>query len=359
MISVIQLARVPNKDCTVDEVLIDEKSDQFMTKKTGETKVLFSRISFNKMSSTSNSTCWGYVGTYLSTNPKVDDYYELYLLNIVLNFVTSLTAILGNALVFVGILSSSNLRMIPSYWLISSQVLTDFSLGLSQPVLSAYMALEIQGKGNDFCALAVVVLFLCFFLLTATGIGLAALSMDRFLAIRLKTRYKTVVTRRRIAICIGIKWTSSFVISIIAILLNNHKTTSIMFFCYLAITSTIIWSSYVNAIRLLRAHIQDISPSQDRDGNQTNLTIDVHKYQRSLWTMFVLVIISVVFGIPLGVSWIYLYKEGLNVRTMTMTFTATTFMNLNSSMNPLIYIFRMNDIKRACRALLQKLRQAF
>lgn len=317
------------------------------------------------MASNSTIQCSGYVGRYYATNPKVEDYYEFYIVNSVLNAVSALPAIVGNSLVFVGILTTPRLRGIPSYWLISSQVFTDLGLGLCQPMISVYMIAEMKRDNNHTCALALITMFTCFFLLTATGIGLTALSVDRFLAIRLKTRYKTFVTSRRVTKTIVFQWLFALLLAIIAVLSNNHRHISIMFLCFVLTCNSITMFCYTSAVKLLRAHMKEISPKQTEASNpksqpnNLNATIDVHKYKKSLWTMILIVFLMMIFGTPLAITWIYLYIYDLNVDGMNIMYATTTFFNLNCTVNPLIYILRMNDIKSACKTLVRKMWQFF
>lgn len=312
--------------------------------------------SFENSSNFTSECVEGFIGDYYSTNPNVNKFFGLFVINIVINAISAVSAICGNTIVLTGILITPNLRRTPSYWLIGSQVFSDLAIGLTQPLLSVLFAAEIS-KGVDVstkCALGQAILFMCYFLLSATGLSLTALSIDRFLAIRLKTMYKVTVTPKRVGLTITCLWVFSLTLAVIAIHVDDYRCVSIMFLCFASSCSTTITICYTCAIKALKVHMKGINPSRAKPPtNSKKAAIDIHKYKRTLWTMIIIVFVLMVFAIPMCTSWIYIFFKGIQVDSIAIMLTSTTVFNLNSSISPCIYI-RMNDIRGASKNVLRK-----
>ena len=115
----------------------------------------------------------------------------------VLNIFMSITAFLGNTLILVALRKASFLHP-PSKLLLRSLATTDLFVGLvSEPMYAIYLIATIRGSWT-VCRYALSSLFIAGYILAAVSLlTLAAISVDRLLALLLGLRYRQIVTLKR------------------------------------------------------------------------------------------------------------------------------------------------------------------
>jgi hypothetical protein len=122
---------------------------------------------------------------------------------------------------------------------------------------------------------------------------LTAISVDRYLAIRLKMQYRSVVTVRRIRHLLVMIWILSF-FAMCSPLFN----TSVLIYsvscgvCY-TICLFVILFCYTMSYRSLKIHCAQIQPQGNPQPNNTpqSNAIDVLKYRKLLKTMILVVVL--------------------------------------------------------------------
>ena len=122
-----------------------------------------------------------------------DELYSLHVASLVMNILLAFVAIIGNVVVLVAISRTPSLHT-PSYALLFSLAITDLGVGLIvQPphIITTVWRMRIIKEIS--CGIV-----LCFFIstvafLAASCLTMTAISIDRFLAIYLRVRYRVVV----------------------------------------------------------------------------------------------------------------------------------------------------------------------
>ena len=145
------------------------------------------------------------------SNPAnhVNAVYEIQVLTCLLNAIFAVVATLTNGFIVTAIVRTPSLHS-PSNFLLGCLSLTDFLTGLVvQPavvVVSALMArsrddiANIEIHLNNVCIAFTFYLFVATILSSMTLLNLTAISVDKYLALRLHLRYKELVTIQRVAI---------------------------------------------------------------------------------------------------------------------------------------------------------------
>ena len=129
-----------------------------------------------------------------------------HIVNIVLNAFSACTAIILNSLTIHAIRKTSSLPN-PLKTLLLSLVVSDLAVGLlSQPLYIAAMVIGFKKyipwpEGGTSEIFSIVCL-----LSYASFLGVMALSVDRFLAIRLHLRYQELVTHKRVVAVVISIW---------------------------------------------------------------------------------------------------------------------------------------------------------
>ncbi|TNN10211.1 Octopamine receptor beta-2R [Schistosoma japonicum] len=147
------------------------------------------------------------------------------ILNIIKGILYSLiiiSALFGNALVFIAFIQFTRLQRIRTNLFLISLAIADFIVALLVMPFNAIMSL-LNFKwifGKTFCNIynATDVLFS-----TASILHLCCISMDRYIAVMHPLNYESRMSKKLIIILLCLTWTLSFVISYIPILMEWHK----------------------------------------------------------------------------------------------------------------------------------------
>lgn len=120
--------------------------------------------------------------------------------------VLTIPTMLLNSLIIWVIFKTKSLYT-PSYILLCSLALTDFGAALVSFPLNAYWKiLELTGKTRDICTTFDIGFTFAFAFFSASELTVTALSVDRYLAIRLKSFYRAKVTNRRVVKAVAVIW---------------------------------------------------------------------------------------------------------------------------------------------------------
>ena len=126
------------------------------------------------------------------------------------NFLFSITAILGNTLILIALHKESSLHK-PSKLLYRCLAITDLLVGLvTEPVYAFYFTLEDTERWFSFCFYSAAIATVSFTILTSVSLlTMTAISVDRLLALLLGLRYRHIVTLRRVRALVIFFWIPS------------------------------------------------------------------------------------------------------------------------------------------------------
>jgi len=115
----------------------------------------------------------------------------------VLNSFLSVTAFLGNALILIALHKESSHHP-PSKLLLRWLSTTDLCVGLNAEPLAVTYLMSIADEHWNICRYALVTIFITSYIVFFVSVGtLAAISVDRLLALSLGLRYRQVVSLKR------------------------------------------------------------------------------------------------------------------------------------------------------------------
>ena len=118
----------------------------------------------------------------------------------VLNSFLSVTAICGNAFV-ISVIWRREALHVPSNILLCCLAMSDLVVGLiSQPSFVIYKVAEIKGYFNVYCAARLLQSCSGWLFSAVSGLTMCAISVDRYLALKLHLRYTAVVTVPRVLV---------------------------------------------------------------------------------------------------------------------------------------------------------------
>ena len=273
--------------------------------------------------------------------------------NCVVNLALAFLAITGNALVLYGVWKTPSLRS-PSILLLCGLASTDLCVGLIvQPLVIAGCFINLYSRFENLKlilqkAYQTIGLFLCgTSLFIMTGI-----SIDRLIAIVKPLHYPSIVTSSRVTRVL------------VAILAVNALTASTRFwelrvlfaststFTLICLSISIICQATI--YKIMRRHrFQIQSQIQAFEDNTTRASMA--NLRKSAFNVFVVFIVLVICYFPYHVVYI-VYFTGKAGDLKLWFLLSMTVVFLNSALNPLLYCWRIREIRLA---VLQKLRRLF
>ena len=286
-----------------------------------------------------NSFCDRFDGYRYSTTVGNAPFKTAFFVNAALNVPFAIIATLANALVIISIWRSPSLHT-PASMLLIGLAMSDLGVGLIvQPFFIARLiSFAKQGTANFTCiALTITGAFLS----VVSFKTLTAISLERCLSLRLHLRYEDVVTMKRVRRILAVVWLWSGISAIVwVVFVPSYK--SHYFAIGIALCLVISTVAYVKIYRIARSHRRQIKSHQvAADPN------NLRRRKKSSWNMFlvycVLLCCYLPWSIMLAVGKITGYKTW---NWIAINFTLT-IVNINSSINPLIYCYRMREIRKA------------
>lgn len=266
----------------------------------------------------------------------------------VLNVSLSITAFLGNMLVIVALHRVPSLHP-PSKLLLSCLVSSDLCVGLiSLPVYVTYILTPEYSRRCLY--LRYMTLITNVFFGGVSLFTLTAISVDRLLALLLRLRYSQEVTLRRAWISVVIGWTLCAAISLM--FLYNFRVTIFivvtLMFLYITI-STFCYLKIYCTLRHHQAQVQEHVYQGQLNGG--GIPLNIARYKKTVstarWVQMTLLACYLPFGVFVAVrGYTGISRPSLDPLLWAAT---SSFVYLNSSLNPLLYCWRIIEVRQAVK----------
>ena len=266
--------------------------------------------------------------------------------------ILSPVAVAGNALVLAAIWRNASLRT-PCYILLATLAFSDFGNGiLTQPVyvsidffLLTEAQLKIMTAVSNGCGM---------FLSSMTLLILTVMSIERWLQM---TR-RSLVTVRKTCLVVAALFLVAIPVTVFRVLyaskgthrlISNISIISMSLVC-LGMTSAF----YFKVFRIIRRHQQQIQTNQSTQ-NFGQPAINFVKYKRSVFSILYILALFYLSFLPICISVALI--QVLNNPELTKAFfdVAMVFVFLSSSLNPLLYLWRMRDIRNEVAHLVKQI----
>ena len=267
--------------------------------------------------------------------------------NCVLNGFLSYTAIVLNIITIQALRKTSSLPKTLKTLLLSLSI-SDLGVGLLvQPLYVASLAMEItknsKNTDNIIAYWAVVkaaaisgslFAFVSFF-------GVFAITVDRFLAIHLHLRYQELVTQKRVVAAVISLWVCS--VSIASFLSVLVSVFSVMLVVCIITTGLL----YCKIYAAVRHHTNQIHTLQVQQVTQNGDMANTARLRKTAVATFYVYILFSVCYLPIACAGLATMIHGKNAFLSHLWFVTSTVVYLNSSLNPLIYSWKMRHIRQA------------
>ena len=263
----------------------------------------------------------------------------------VLKSFLSVTAFLGNALILTALHKESSLHP-PSKLLLRSLAQTDLCVGLIvEPLAVTYCISVVNGNWNT-CSLLIEASFItgCWLRPLSFGI-LAAISVDRLLALLLGLSYRQVVTLNRTYEIVSTLGLLSGIFSTMYFL----RKPLTMWYSMIATAMYLIISilSYTTIFFTLRHHQNQVQ-DQVEQPNQTD-QLNIARYKKAVSTAIWLQLTLVACNLPYGIVEALLTVSGSSASLYHAWIYSHTLVYLNSSLNPILYCWKLDEVRQAVK----------
>ena len=192
------------------------------------------------------------------------------------------------------------------------------------------------------------------FLSYATFFGVVALTADRFLALHLHLRYQELVTHKRVVAVVISIWILSAIPMLLSIWIPNAVgiiLVSVESVCYL--TTAFFYFKIYLAVRhhSNQNHVLQAQLAQNNKGDMTNAA---RERKAAVGTLYVYLVFLICY-LPNTCYWIVHRSVGPSTMLSQFVLYANTLIYLNSSLNPLIYSWKMRHVRHAIMGILRNI----
>ena len=291
--------------------------------------------------------------TLACVTPSTGLYQQIILVG--LNILLSITAILGNALVVLALHKESSLHP-PSKLMFRCLAITDLGVGVvSQPLFAAKLMLVFNGQQTlcyhlTISAYTLSIVFSGVSLLTVTLIGI-----DRLLALSLGLRYRQVVTLRRVRAVTSCFWFLSVTLALMQRFWNHLILARVI---SAAISLCLVTSvfCYLRIFYVLRHQQAQVQNQFQRQGQQNDLAVgsplNIMLYRKTVSTGIWVQVTLVACYLPESLVFPLVYAGQISL--IPVGKYTLTVMYLNSTLNPIVYCWKIKPLREALKNIMKQ-----
>ena len=286
---------------------------------------------------------------FFGTSTDVEDFRPLVVANCVFNSFLCYTTIILN-IVTIHAIRKTALLPKPLRTLLLSLAASDVGVGvLVQPLYISAVVSGLKRKRIDcisYKGLYVVINLFCI----SSLLNVVTISVDRFLAVHLHLRYQELVTHKRVIAAVISIWLLSAIISSIVIwnplfIISRVAGFVNMIVCLILVV-IVYWRIYI-VLKGQKNQIQSLQIQEAKQGVQNGDLLNFLKLQKSALGTFYVFIVFVICYLPSHILLFLPLAPPLSPISLNEAWPyAVTLVFLNSSLNPVIYCWKMEPIRR-------------
>lgn len=286
------------------------------------------------------------------------DFYKVTLPVLVAIAILSPVAVVGNGMVLAAIWRNPSLRT-PSYILLAGLAFTDFCTGIiSEPFLVAKELLDrlinLPDRNTWPFAYSIVtsISYCCFeYFFNFTLLIMTFMSIERWLHMS----RRSLLTVRRVCQIIAVLLFIP-ILFVVYLFQGTYKFSylyaniSFVLLC-LFVTSV----AYFNVLRIIRRHQQQIQANESSP-SFAQPAINFEKYKKSVISILYILIIFYTGYFPMAITLglLLVFPENCSITVLSF-YVSTVLVFLSSTLNPLLYLWRMKDIRVEVRKLVKRI----
>ena len=175
---------------------------------------------------------------------------------------------------------------------------------------------------------------------------MTAISVDRFAALHYHMRYGSIVTTSRVLYALVAMWLIIFSVSS-ALYLWNIFILVIVSSVFIVVCLLISLFCYIRIFQIVQRHqIQIHAQQQVAQNSEASNNINIIQLKKSAMNVFIYNTFLLLCYIPVIIC-LALFAGKETMHWQKEWFFATTLVFVNSSINPLLYCWRLSELRRA------------
>ena len=288
--------------------------------------------------------------------PKIsefEDLYSTYVANCVFSSFLCYTAIMLNIVTIYAIRRTSSLPKTLRTLLLSLAA-SDVSVGLlGLPLYISVLVMGLQQNYpgcNTYKGFAIVSLSVPL----ASFFGVVALSVDRFLAIHLHLRYQELVTHKRVVAVVIVIWVLSVLLSLITLWVTIYISSGLVIILVgvgLFVTAVV----YIRIYFAVQRHKNQIHVLQVQQAAGNNEIANLTSHVKSAFGVFYVFLSFLICCLPFGIVMAVYQISGPSIPLRKGLLSSISLAYLNSSLNPVIYCWKMRHVRHVVMDILRNL----
>ncbi|XP_078362173.1 adenosine receptor A3-like [Oculina patagonica] len=269
---------------------------------------------------------------------------------VVFYVILAITATFGNSLILFALHKDTSLHP-PSKLLLRSLTITDLCVGVISLPIAITLVLSAVNESWSLCRLAKYSVYVA--TTVCSGVSFATLTtigVDRLLALLLRLRYRQVVTVKRVRLVIFLFWLKSSVVGLLFVWnMTAYFITSGVLIALGVIISSYSYTRIFRTIRRQQTQVQD-SLGVQRTGNSPYIMRYKKTVSNALWVHLTLAACYLPFAVVTAVIAI----RGFSTSLFLPEGVAATLVYLNSSLNPVLYCWKIKEVRQAVKETLRQ-----
>ena len=286
---------------------------------------------------------------FFGTSTDVEDFRPLVVANCVFHSFLCYTTIILN-IVTIHAIKKTVLLPKPLRTLLLSMAASDVGVGLLvQPLYISTMVSGLKQKRIDcisYKGLYVVINFFC----VSSLLNVVTISVDRFLGVHLHLRYQELVTHKRVIAAVISIWLLGAIISFSVFWVPSFFILRVMRVVNMTVCLILVVIVYWRIYIVLKRHkiqIESLQIQEAQQGVQNGDLLNFLKLRKSaLGTFYVCIVLLICYLPSYILSCLFLARPSSLISLHEAWHYTVTLVFLNSSLNPVIYCWKMEPIRR-------------
>ena len=290
---------------------------------------------------------------YFPTYTELKDLRSTFITNCIFNNFLTHTSIMLNIVTIYAIHKTSAIAKTLKTLLLSL-AFSDVAVGLfSQPIYTFFLVKWLHLEHIN-CNTYQVLNIAVFLFLSASFFGVVAVGVDRFLAVHLHLRYQELVTHTRVvAVVIG-KWVCSAFVSLM-ILWGLLSTQQLINLVGAALGFIIALVVYIRLYFIVRRHKNQIQCMQIQEVTHSDEIKNFIALIKSTVSIFYVYLLLLICYLPFFICSAVMRMYGSGIALKQFFLYSMTLVFINSSLNPVIYCWKMRHVRHAIMNILRKM----
>ena len=284
---------------------------------------------------------------------ELKDLRSTFITNCIFSNFTTHTSIMLNIVTIYAIHKTSAMAKTLKTLLLSL-AFSDVAVGLfSQPIYTFFLVKWLQLE-NINCNTYQVLNISGYLFSTASFLGVVAVSVDRFLAVHLHLRYQELVTHKRVVVVVIGKWLCSAFVSSIA-LWGLLSTRNIIESVVAAFGFIVTFVLNIRTYFIVRRHKNQIHSMQVQEVAHSDEIKHFIVLIKSTVSIFYVYLLLLICYLPFFICTAVIRIYGSSIALKQFFLYSMTLIFLNSSLNPVIYCWKMRHVRHAIIDILRKM----